>query len=263
MRDPTRPTYFLRDDHCTRCEQPFGGNRIVAHMVWDQAADGNCYGPDDLDDLEATRFIVKFQMVPVCDACVTDEERVRLDADVVCAGCDRPMRIERFHWSRRCRYICASRCEARARRRHRRAAMSARCEACKKTFTLKRADAKFCSNACRQQAYRRRATTASRPTPLHGHGSSVTAPADDGADDHKHPAVCVPHKWVFRRRSSLVRFEDGRTRRAGQRFHRTSPRSQTTPPLSGQMGLTGRAPTERTPNLNPTVLSLLPPWGRR
>jgi hypothetical protein len=45
--------------------------------------------------------------------------------------------------------------EARARRRAARAD-SAVCSSCKREFTLKRVDSLYCSNACRQKAYRQR-----------------------------------------------------------------------------------------------------------
>jgi hypothetical protein len=147
-----RRHYVVNDDHCTRCEQPFGGNRAVAHMVYDLVADDH-YSQQELEEFP---YLVRCQMIAVCDACVTDEERARLDADAICEGCDRPMRVNCFEWRQRHRYICASRCEARARRRQKRAATRARCSlsTCNKSFTPKRSDAKFCTNACRQRAYR-------------------------------------------------------------------------------------------------------------
>jgi hypothetical protein len=51
---------------------------------------------------------------------------------------------------------CSRRCAERARNARRRKSTPKPCETCGETFTPIRADANYCSNACRQRAYRQR-----------------------------------------------------------------------------------------------------------
>jgi hypothetical protein len=52
--------------------------------------------------------------------------------------------------------VCSDRCAKRERRARRRRERQAFCAMCYGTFGPRRSDAKFCGNACRQRAYRRR-----------------------------------------------------------------------------------------------------------
>ena len=70
-----------------------------------------------------------------------------------CAGCGEPMSVLSHYrgWRIAC---CSIRCEQRHRRQLNK--RSRRCDVCKKGFTPSRKDARHCSNACRQWAYRQR-----------------------------------------------------------------------------------------------------------
>ena len=88
-----------------------------------------------------------------------------------CGGCGRHvwLRASRagirhgFYQSRRRYAYCSERCkqavyaaEGKAKRTRRRAARKSQCVACGKEFSLGRSDARTCSSACRQRAYRQR-----------------------------------------------------------------------------------------------------------
>ncbi len=69
---------------------------------------------------------------------------------------------EDFHWGRvfcceKCRWAAAN---ARAAERRREYRQNLCCEACGVSFAAMRGDARFCSNACRQAAYRLRRAAA-------------------------------------------------------------------------------------------------------
>ena len=96
--------------------------------------------------------------VSVCMACFK-----QADADVTsrqqryerrCQGCGEPIMTPTegvFCWQ-----VCSKRCYQRAlRKRHRRENWRC-CKVCKDRFEPTRKDARFCSNACRQFAYRAR-----------------------------------------------------------------------------------------------------------
>lgn len=51
---------------------------------------------------------------------------------------------------------CSQRCTERAAAARRRAVVPATCKSCGDTFTPARSDSRYCSNACRQHAYRAR-----------------------------------------------------------------------------------------------------------
>jgi len=75
--------------------------------------------------------------------------------------------MERFHWSLHlgrqwsewegyCERCAQTARNTNARERRRRARADLACNACGTVFTPRRADARYCSNACRQDAYRKR-----------------------------------------------------------------------------------------------------------
>ena len=69
-----------------------------------------------------------------------------------CRGCDAPMLTpiyKRFCWQ-----VCSARCYQRAHRKRKRALK--RCTICRGLFETARRDALYCSNPCRQRAYRLR-----------------------------------------------------------------------------------------------------------
>jgi hypothetical protein len=76
---------------------------------------------------------------------------------VECSGCRRPVSMgsaEVSRWS-----VCSTVCRyavRKAERRHRAAYRRYKCDQCGEVFTPARADARHCSSACRQKAYRQR-----------------------------------------------------------------------------------------------------------
>jgi predicted nucleic acid-binding Zn ribbon protein len=85
-----------------------------------------------------------------------------------CPGCGRKVHLlgggEMQGWRDRRGFLCSDRCQnrvygARYRARHprpRRMVPLIQCQVCGENFAPKRADAKTCSQACRQKAYRQR-----------------------------------------------------------------------------------------------------------
>jgi hypothetical protein len=144
MRD-----FFVKNaGHCTRCGDPFGGN-ATAYMVREKVA-WSFLGNDDNGN--PTSALTQTETVAVCDACVTAAELANATEDATCKGCGQRMKLNQY-WRKS---ACSNRCEQRERRARRLAHRRRYCATCKMAFTPKRADARFCSNACRQRAYRTR-----------------------------------------------------------------------------------------------------------
>ncbi len=104
-------------------------------------------------------------MKPVCRSCYTFADMQKADTHLVCDGCGikaaMPEMLARWQvpWNPKTgydysRWVCSPCCRERQRRKDRRWKQRT-CEVCKKPFTAARIDARFCSNACRQWAYRR------------------------------------------------------------------------------------------------------------
>jgi ribosomal protein L24E len=102
----------------------------------------------------------------VCVGCASPEELALAKIQTSCKGCGRPMLTPHrsgraITWTGDYRSILAQTCSARCEQRYRRKLNREQrpeiaCTVCSKSFRPNRADAKFCSNACRQWAYRRR-----------------------------------------------------------------------------------------------------------
>jgi hypothetical protein len=102
----------------------------------------------------------------VCVGCAHPDDLAAAWRKTTCKGCGQPMlvphRVARMNirtgaCDATAVSTCSTRCEQRYRRRLRRQAKSSLvCTVCNAAFRPARADAKFCSNACRQWAYRRR-----------------------------------------------------------------------------------------------------------
>ena len=91
----------------------------------------------------------------ICDDCVRGEMHPSWREPVPCAGGCGVLVSHWYHWSPI--RACSSRCSERVAAERRRVKHDARrCEVCEEEFTPKRADACYCSNACRQDAYRKR-----------------------------------------------------------------------------------------------------------
>jgi hypothetical protein len=94
------------------------------------------------------------RVAPVCKDCASLGEYWQ-DAKP-CEGCGRPVHTK---WWRK-RVLCCDRCRQKANAGSARAARAKErgenqtCIKCSKVFTPRRSDAQFCSNACRQSAYR-------------------------------------------------------------------------------------------------------------
>ena len=141
------PTYEPPETNpevCHRCRNPFQPPSRLRFPI-----------------LTDVRFGSGWERVSVCWLCYKDAsssetthmERYSRD----CAGCGEPMRTPlygRFNW-----HVCSSRCYQRARRNMGRSFKT--CEVCKKSFSPARADARYCSSACRQWIYRQRKRSAS------------------------------------------------------------------------------------------------------
>lgn len=129
--------------HCMRCDQPFGDN-ATAYMVPVKIV------------VEALPIctIYRKQLSAVCDACVTPQEEARTTQAATCPGCGQRMRVDPTAKHRRA-IVCSTRCQQRERRK-RRYVRKKFCPECNLMFTPKRADARFCSVACKQRGYRQR-----------------------------------------------------------------------------------------------------------
>jgi hypothetical protein len=92
----------------------------------------------------------------LCAACVAKAApRWPWDRFRSCRHCGR----RRYYWNGSPRSYCTEACETaarRARRRHPRWQKRLTCFGCERLFTTTRFDARYCSNACRQRAYRAR-----------------------------------------------------------------------------------------------------------
>jgi hypothetical protein len=109
-------------------------------------------------------LIVPLEWVSVCVACAEPDELKAACYQTVCEGCGQPMLTPNwvpsfssiFSASRPGSRVCSARCAQRYRRRQRESRDEVRCSVCNIGFRPRRADARFCSGACRQWAYRLR-----------------------------------------------------------------------------------------------------------
>lgn len=147
--------YIKKNDHCTRCHKPF--NSRLMFMVRE------CVAWKTFSNEFA---VTNTEIVPVCGGGATTAESAQATRQATCKGCNAPM-LTPPSWQKD---ICSSRCEQRAHRARRRTP-SRPCAVCKIEFVPKRSDAKFCSGACRQWAYRLRHSGGKRaadyPAPVH------------------------------------------------------------------------------------------------
>ncbi len=137
-------------DRCQRCKHQFvGGARlfmVVEKVIWACYTAFNLYQPE---------------WVPVCAECLSADEQKWSWRERDCRGCERQMSIPSSRSSlpyekRAIPCVCSSRCYQRIRRKERREWLRYPCKMCGKAFKPARADARYCSSACRQWAYRRR-----------------------------------------------------------------------------------------------------------
>jgi hypothetical protein len=111
---------------------------VREHIVWERHSDGSGFSEP--------------RWVPVCEGCVKPQEASGQTQKRTCPGCNRVM-LGPPNWKRR---TCCRRCQQRVRRVWRRAFRPAKhCAVCASSFAPKRSDARFCSAACKQAAWRR------------------------------------------------------------------------------------------------------------
>ena len=132
------------------------------------------------DDIEAEPA---WERVSICGLCWKDSGEPTTLRKLECLGCGETIKVPR-HWrlgpkssssqqivGTRC---CSNRCHQRARRKYRES-WPQRCVICKKQFNPSRADALYCSDPCRQWAYRRRKPQKTdNGSSRHGMASRVT-----------------------------------------------------------------------------------------
>lgn len=122
--------------------------------------------------LDAVEFSSGWEIVSICMDCFKEPGSLT-DCNIIipnryrrtCRGCDEPISNpdhRRFQWE-----VCSHRCYLRVYRKHRRRYGSTidwkarhgdwpKCEVCDSPIEEKRSDTRFCSNTCRQWAYRQR-----------------------------------------------------------------------------------------------------------
>jgi hypothetical protein len=154
-------TYLENVGRCTRCHYQLGNE---AYLVREQVHAGSRFHKDDVNFEHPLFNIVRSALVPVCKMCTWDEELTHTRYWVTCAGCDRRLSVARWKTGRVAslmgcghptRHTCNNACFRRSLRKQRRA-KDLICVVCREGFTSARKDAKYCSSACRQWAYRLR-----------------------------------------------------------------------------------------------------------
>jgi hypothetical protein len=148
-RHPVRYTWWRRPHgHCQRCGNAMRENE-TAFMVRQRVAIANC-GTED-NPFPITDWLP----VPICDFCLTPEEKAQDRVESLCSGCSRILSIpDDLTCYKRWTY-CSDRCRRRAARQTQRQKHRT-CETCGMTFQSPRRDARYCSSACRQWSFRRR-----------------------------------------------------------------------------------------------------------
>jgi hypothetical protein len=158
-------SYIRTSGRCIRCRKPFppDASAIIAR---EKIAGGFLAG----DDGEARDTVYclysDYEWVAVCENCATPKEAAAAKFQRNCEGCGLPMLTPRYpmkiqRWLHNHPHIrsavCSVRCEQRYRRKLKRQERAkAICSCCRSEFVPTRSDAQFCSNACRQWAYRLR-----------------------------------------------------------------------------------------------------------
>jgi hypothetical protein len=124
---------------CAKCRRGFSDSETVYLRYW-------CYVQ---------------RLCTMCEPCAISSLGTRHTAPEPCECCGRVVCFKApgdFRCARR-RVFCCNFCRSRHRNQQAKAARALRlqsCERCDRTYNAARSDAKFCSPACRQAAYRRR-----------------------------------------------------------------------------------------------------------
>jgi len=117
-----------------------------SQAAWDASCCAQCG-----NTIEAGAPLTLVRRVVHCDACAPELNY----RHAVCTACLRPLRLYSYGFRKT---WCCERCTQvyYNRRRPKIAASPIACFACGRVFAAPRSDAKFCSDACRQRAYRAR-----------------------------------------------------------------------------------------------------------
>jgi hypothetical protein len=94
-------------------------------------------------------------LIALCGQCATPDELAYVNATADCPGCGIAMSFSSLDAYTTRWVACSTRCYQRAWRRSRRMKATL-CAMCRRPFQSPRTDARFCSPACRQRAYRER-----------------------------------------------------------------------------------------------------------
>jgi len=139
--------------HCVRCRAPLS-KHIPAIVVLQAFVEELL--------LDGSFCVYRTERAAVCESCARPVELAIATQSAICEGCEQRLLHRDGSRSPVC---CSSRCEQRVRRRERRLIWSSPCDGCGNSFNPQRADARFCSGACRQRAYRQRARSRSTRGP--------------------------------------------------------------------------------------------------
>jgi hypothetical protein len=149
--------FYRKSGLCQYCGAQFASDEtvVIVRDFWAVPLQGKNFPDND--------------WIPVCVGCAgmwDPRDLAAAQHQTTCKGCGQSMlvpdrRVRTDIWKGRLLAIrastCSSRCEQRYRRRFRQIHKEKiNCSVCNVPFRPKRADARFCSNACRQWAYRRR-----------------------------------------------------------------------------------------------------------
>jgi hypothetical protein len=150
--------------YCARCGKEFAAGAIM-FMIESRTRNYRLFAVPGFAGVP----VYQTKMFPVCEACLNRDERKEwkykgvvthslIVSRGICGGCDRPLMAWEETWpnGRHCSNACAQIARCREQREE---PPSVTCSVCSKQFQPTRSDAQFCSSACRQRAYRRRART--------------------------------------------------------------------------------------------------------
>jgi hypothetical protein len=114
---------------------------VHEHLIAEELPNGIC--------------IFTTEWVAVCSACATPAEQAAGTKPDVCCACEQPLLLPSLY---RAKVVaCSNRCQQRWRRRCKRQyRRSITCRGCFAVFQPARSDSHYCSDACRQKAYRQR-----------------------------------------------------------------------------------------------------------
>lgn len=151
--------YFRRPGHCTMCEVDLADEAYMVRepVCWRVLGDVALWSVD---------------WTPVCEPCAGPSRSADASKTYVCGGCGLTIKSAPA-WRGK---VCSERCEQRTRRARRKTLAMRRCKQCIKTFHG-RANARFCSHACKQSAYRGRSVSVSNgPTVIVSKHLDATGP---------------------------------------------------------------------------------------